>query len=93
MSSGESESSLTDGSDESSFRCLRRFFFFLLLFFCAHESDDDVSDESDDEGSGSGFPSGSCSFSFFSKNSVGRLSSSKTVGSASSLEAVGCVNI
>ena len=31
----------------------------MLLFFFDLESDDDVSDESDDEGSGSGFTSGS----------------------------------
>ena len=60
MSSDESESLLEDGSDESSFRCLRRFFFFLLFFFFGAESDDDESDESDDDGSGSRFTSGSC---------------------------------
>ena len=32
----------------------------MLFFFFALESDDDVSDESDDEGSGSGFASVSC---------------------------------
>ena len=34
-------------------------FFFILFFFFALESDEDVSDESDDEGSGYGFTSGS----------------------------------
>ena len=58
MSSDESESSLEDGSDKSSFRCLRRFFFFLLLFILGAESDDDESEESDDEGSGSRFTLG-----------------------------------
>ena len=65
MSSEESESSLKDGSDESSFRCLRRFFFFVVFFFFALESDDDVSDKSDDEGSVSGVTSGSCVSSCF----------------------------
>ena len=56
----------------------------------ALESDDDVSDESYDEGSGSGFTSGSsCSFSFFPENSFGRVSSSKTVGCVSISESVG----
>ena len=54
MSLKESESLLEDGSDESSFQCLRRFFFFVRLFFLALDSDDDDSDESDDDGSGSG---------------------------------------
>ena len=65
MTSEESESSLEDGSDESSFRCLRRFFFFLRFFFFALESDEDVSDESDDEGSGLWFTSGLCLSSCF----------------------------
>ena len=52
-------------SDESSLQFLRHFFFFLFLLFFVLESDEYVSDESDDEGSGSGFTSGSCSFSFF----------------------------
>ena len=60
MSLDESESSLEDGSDESSFRCLRRSFFFLLFFLLCAESDDDESDESDDDGSGSGFTLGLC---------------------------------
>ena len=60
MSSDESESSLEDGSDESSLRCLRRFFFFMHFFSLALESDDDESDESDDEGSGYRFTLGSC---------------------------------
>ena len=59
MSSDESDSSLEDGSDESSFRFLRRFFFFLLFFLLGAESDDDESDESDDDGSGSMFTLGS----------------------------------
>ena len=37
----------------------------MLFFFFALESDDDVSDESDDEGSGSGFNSGLYVFSCF----------------------------
>ena len=32
MSSDESDSSLEDGSDESSFKCIRIFFFFVLFF-------------------------------------------------------------
>ena len=57
--------SLKDGSEESSFRCLRRFFFLLRFFFFDLESDEDVfDDESDDDGSGSGFTSGSCLSSF-----------------------------
>ena len=62
MSSDESESSessLEDGSDESSFLCLRRFFFFLIFFLLRSESDDDdESDESDGGGSGSEFTFG-----------------------------------
>ena len=58
MSLDESESSLEDGSDESSLRCLRCFFFFLLFFFLGAESDDDESDKSDDGGSGSRLTSG-----------------------------------
>ena len=54
LSSEESGYSLKNGSDESSFQCLRRFFFFMLFFFFALESNDDDSDESDDDGSGSG---------------------------------------
>ena len=73
MSSEESESSLEDGSDESYLRCLRRFFFFLRFFFFALESDDDISDESDDEGSGSGFTYGSCVYLCF-ELSVDRVS-------------------
>ena len=73
MSLEESELSLEDGSDESSFRCLRHFFFFVLLFFFALESDDYVSDKSDDEGSGYGFTSGSCVSSCF-ELSVDRVS-------------------
>ena len=88
----ESESSLEERSDESSFRCLQCFFFFLFLFFIALESDEDVSDESEDEGSGSGFTSGSCSFSFFSENSVGHVSSSQSVRCVGSSESVGRVS-
>ena len=58
--SDESESSLEDGSDESSFRCLRRFFFFLLYFFFGTESDDNESDESDDDISGYEITFGPC---------------------------------
>ena len=60
MSSEELELSLEDGSDESSFRCLRHFFFCVRFFFLALKSDDDNSDESDDDGSGSRFTSGPC---------------------------------
>ena len=57
--------SIEDGSDDSSFRFLRRFFFLLRVFFFDIESDKDVSDEeSDDDGSGYGFTSGSCLSSF-----------------------------
>ena len=59
MSSEESESSLEDGFDKSSFRCLWRFFFFLIFFFFGTESDDDESDESDEDRSGSRFTFGS----------------------------------
>ena len=65
----------------------------MLLSFFALESDEDVSDESGNEGPGSGLTSGSCSFSFFSKNSVAHVSSSKSVGSVSSSESVGRVSI
>ena len=65
MSSDESESSLKDGSDESSFRCLQHFIFFVRFFFLALESDDDESKESDDDGSGSEFASGLCFLLFF----------------------------
>ena len=58
MSLEESESSLEDGSDESSFRCLRQFFFFLLFFFLDAVSDDDESYESDNDGSWSRFTLG-----------------------------------
>ena len=92
MSSDELESSLEDGSDESSFRCLRRFFF-LLRFLFDRKSNEDISDESDNEGSGSGFTSGLCSFSFFSENSVGSVSSSESVGTVSSSEPVGRVSL
>ena len=56
----ESESSLEDGSDESSSRCLRHFPFFVRFFFLALESDDNDSDESDDDGSGSVLLPSSC---------------------------------
>ena len=92
MSSEKSELLLEDGSDESSFRCLQRFFFLLFIFFFL-ESDEDVSDESGDEDSRSWFTSGSCSFSFFSKNFVGRVSSSKFVGRVISSKSVGRVNL
>ena len=48
MSSEESEWSLEDGSDESSFRCLQQLFFLSRFFF--------FDDESDDDGSGLGSP-------------------------------------
>ena len=63
--SESSESSLEDGSDESSFLRLRRFFFFLLFFFFGAESDDDnESNESDGDGSGSEFTFGPCFLQF-----------------------------
>ena len=73
MSSEESESSLKDGSDESSLICLRRFFLLLRFFFFDLESDEDVfDDESDDEGSGSGsHPVGA--FSSYFELSVDRV--------------------
>ena len=40
-------------------------FFFLRFFFFALESNEDVSDEYDNEGSGSGSTSGSCISSYF----------------------------
>ena len=64
---------LEDGSDESSFRCLRRFFFFFRFFFFALESNEDVSDESYDEDSGSGVTFGLCLSSCF-ELSVDRVS-------------------
>ena len=45
----------------------------MIFFFFAFESDEDVSDESDDEGSGSGFTSGSYVSSCF-ELSVDRVS-------------------
>ena len=45
----------------------------MILFFFALESNDDVSDEPDDEGSGSGFTSGSYVSSCF-ELSVDRVS-------------------
>ena len=66
---------------------------FFILFFFTLEYDDDVSGEYDDAGSAFGFTSGSCSFSFFSKNSIGRVSISKSVGRASISESVGRVSI
>ena len=54
----ESDSLLKDGSDESSFRCLRQFFFLSRFLFFDLVSDKDVfDDESDNDGSGSGFTS------------------------------------
>ena len=73
MPSEESELSLKDGSDESSFRCLRRFFFFFIFLFFALESDEDVFDKPDDEGPGSGFTSVTCVSSCF-ELSVDRVS-------------------
>ena len=62
----ESESSLKDGSDELSFLCLQRFHFLMRFFFFDIESDGDVfDDKSDNDGSGSGFASGSFLYSFF----------------------------
>ena len=83
MSSDESESSLEDWLDESSFQCLRRFFFFVHFLFLALESDDDKSDKSDDEGSGSRFTSGSCFLLSFelSTDRVISFSSSRIVSS------------
>ena len=65
----------------------------LAFFFFALESDKDISNESDDEGSGSGFTSGPCSFLFFYENSVGCVMSSKSVSIMISSESVGRVNI
>ena len=65
----------------------------MIFFFFYLESNEDVSDKSDDEGSRSGFTSGSCSFVFFSENYVGRVSSSKPVVSVSSSESVCRVSI
>ena len=62
----ESESLLEYGYDKSCFKCLRRFFFISCFFFFDLESDEDVfDDESDDDGSGSGFTSGLCLSWFF----------------------------
>ena len=55
-----------------------------FLFFLPLESDDNDSDDSDDNDSGSGFTSGSCTFSLFSESSVGGVSSSESVGNVSS---------
>ena len=74
LSSEESESSLEDGSDKSSFQCLRQFFLLLCFFFFDIEYDEDVFDDrSDDCGYGSGFTSGFCLSSFF-ELSVDRVS-------------------
>ena len=68
MSSDESESSessLEDGSDESSFLCLRHFFFFLIFFLLrAKSDDDDKSDKSDGGGLGAEFTFGPCFLHF-----------------------------
>ena len=72
-------SHLSDAYDAFSSSC---FSFFAL------GSNDDVSNESDDEVSGSGFTSGSYSFPFISKNSVGCVSSSKYVTRVSSSKSV-----
>ena len=87
MSSDESESSLEDGSDGSSFRCLRRFFFFLIFFFLALDYDEEVSDESNNEGSGSGFTSSFCLSSCFeiSIYRVSLLSSNRVTISVGSI--------
>ena len=74
---------LDDGSDEPSVLCLLHFFFLLRFFFFYEESDDD----------GSRFGSyGTCSFSFFSENSVGCVSGSKSVFRVSGLFYVGRVS-
>ena len=67
LSSDESELLLDNGSDESSFLCLRRFFFLSRFFFFDNESDNDGSGS----GSSSTFP-----LSFSSVNPVGRVSGS-----------------
>ena len=73
MSLDKSESLLKDGSDESSFRFLRRLLYLSRFFFFDDESDNDFFDDgSDNDGSGSGSP-GTCPFSF-SENTVGRVS-------------------
>ena len=74
MALDESESSLGDGSDESSFLSFRHFFFLSHLFF--------FDDDSDNDGSGSG-SSGKCSFSFSSENFVDRGSEIFSVGRVS----------
>ena len=63
--SEESESSLDDGSDESSFLYFRRFLFLSRFFF--------FGDDSDNDGSGSG-SSGTCPFTFCSVNYVVHVS-------------------
>ena len=69
---------LEDGYDESSFLCLRHFFFLSSFFFFDLKSDEDVfDDDSDNDGSGSGFTResglyGSCTF-LFSKISFYRI--------------------
>ena len=69
----KSESSLEDGSDESSFLFLRRFLFLSRFYFFDDEFDGIFFDaESNDDSSGSGL-SGTCSFSF-SEDSVDRVS-------------------
>ena len=67
MSSEKSESSIDDGSAESSFLSLQRFFFLSRFFFFDEKSDNDES------GSGS---SGMFPFTFYSVNSVGRVNGS-----------------
>ena len=57
--------SLDDGSDKSSFLCLRKKILLLRFFF--------FGDESKNDGSGFG-SSGTCDFSFYSENSVGSVS-------------------
>ena len=80
---------------------LKTIFLLLAFFFFALEFDEDVFGDSDDKGSGLGFTSGSCSFSFFSENSagcvisskyVGHVSSSKSISSDSISESVNCVS-
>ena len=63
-----------------------------FYFFFALESDEDISDESDNEGSGSRFTSGSCTLSFFSEKSVGSVSSPGSVGHGGISKSVGRVS-
>ena len=70
---------IDDGSDESSFLYFLHFFFLSRFFFSeliellSFDELDVFDDDSDNDGSGSRFP-GTCDFSFFSGDSVSRVS-------------------